>query len=48
MFYVRVIDTRGARPYGSIRVTTWRSGFLTSGKIDEQYADNDGVVAVNL
>lgn len=22
MFYVRVIDTRGARPYGSIRETT--------------------------
>lgn len=47
MFYVKVIDTRGRRPYGSIKVDIWRNGLINGGKIVTDYADNDGIVAVN-
>ena len=47
MFFVKVIDSRGRRPYGSLRVTVWRNGTFTDGRIAEDYADNDGVVAIN-
>lgn len=47
MFYVRVIDDRGRRPYGSIRVVVFAKGFFSGGKVGEEYADNDGVVAFN-
>ena len=47
MFYIRVIDSRGRRPYGSIKVAVWTNGFFSGGRIAEGYADNDGVFAVN-